>query len=384
MSRGNDAAPLLLVDDRPENLLSLEAVLEPLGQPMVRAMDGAEALRQVLAIDFAVILLDVNMPGMDGYETARLIKQRQRCSHVPIIFLTAANRTSVADLYRLGAVDFLQKPFSPEVLVAKVSVFIELHLRGERLRVQELQLLQQAQKQSDLERHRFAELLLGVVSHDLRSPLSALKASLQLLERRETDTASKELVSRATVSADRMDRMIEQLLDLTRVRLGSGMSLSRRLGDLVQVVRGALDEVQAAHPDRTIVLEGARAVEGHWDIDRLEQVLQNLIGNAVRHGSTDAPVMIRVSATKDDVSVVVRNLGAPIPVELRTSLFDPFRRGSTPTPSKHDGLGLGLYIAQQIAMAHQGRIGVQSDDGGTEFRVDLPRWFGDAEHGRSA
>lgn len=366
------SAPILLVDDRPENLLSLEAVLEPLGQPLVRASSGMEALRKVLATDFAVILLDVNMPEMDGYETARLIKARNRSRHVPIIFITAAERASVSELYRLGAVDFLQKPFSPEVLIAKVSVFVELHLRGERLRAQEVVLLQQAQKQSDLERHRFAELLLGVVSHDLRAPLAAITAAVQLLDRRLREPESKKLTERALASGKRMERMIGQLLDLTRMRLGTGMVLQRTEVDLVEVVKRVVAELAIAHPSRVVRLDGHDAVKGRWDEDRLEQVVQNLVGNAFQHGAPGEPVTIRFTSTADQAAIAVRNLGLPIPVDLRTSLFDPFRRGIDPKATTSDGLGLGLYIAQQIAVAHGGRIVVESDDRGTEFRVELP------------
>jgi signal transduction histidine kinase len=367
-----NSAPILLVDDRPENLLSLEAVLEPLGQPLVRASSGMEALRKVLATDFAVILLDVNMPEMDGYETARLIKARNRSRHVPIIFITAAERASVNELYRLGAVDFLQKPFSPEVLIAKVSVFVELHLRGERLRAQEVVLLQQAQKQSDLERHRFAELLLGVVSHDLRAPLAAITAAVQLLDRRLKSPDEKKLTERALASGKRMERMIGQLLDLTRMRLGTGMVLQRTDVDLVELVRRVVAELAIAHPTRVVHVEGHQAVRGRWDADRLEQVVQNLVGNAFQHGAPGEPINIRFTSTADQASIAVHNMGSPIPVELRTSLFDPFRRGIDPRATTSDGLGLGLYIAQQIAVAHGGRIVVESDERGTEFRVELP------------
>ncbi len=373
MQTGPDAAPILIVDDRPENLLSLEAVLEPLHQPIVRAASGDDALRRVLNEDFAVILLDVNMPGMDGYETARMIKQRPRCRHVPIIFLTAAERASAVDFYKLGAVDFLQKPFLPEVLVAKVSVFVELFLRGERLRLQELELLRRAAKQAELERARFAELFLGVVSHDLRTPLTAMLSMMQLLGKRLTDDESKRFVQRALASGERMSRMIDQLLDLTRVRLGGGMTLKRANTDLAELVARVVEEQRAAHIGRRFDVRATGDVRGNWDSDRIEQIVQNLVGNAVAHGAKTDPVTITLSGDATHVRLDVHNAGRPVPFELRTSLFDPFRRGTENAPSPSGGLGLGLYIVQQVASAHGGHVKLESDERGTTFRVELPR-----------
>jgi signal transduction histidine kinase len=258
-------------------------------------------------------------------------------------------------------------------LFAKVAVFVELFLRGERLRAQELELLQRATKQAELERAGFAALFVGVVSHDLRTPLTAMMSTMQLLGRRLEDDDSKALLARALSSGNRMARMIDQLLDLTRVRLGGGITLSRVELDLGELVARVVEEQRAAHPGREFDVRCSADLRGRWDADRLEQIVQNLVGNAVAHGAKAEPVTITIASDSANASLAVHNVGPPVPYELRTSLFDPFRRGGEHSPSSSGGLGLGLYIVQQVATAHGGRVTLDSDETGTTFRVELPR-----------
>src|SRR5205823_13579356 len=170
-----NTATILLVDDRPENILALEAALRPLRQELVAAHSGEEALRCLLSDEFAVILLDVQMPGMDGFETAAHIKERERSCHIPIIFLTAISRELHQQLrgYEVGAVDYISKPYDPWVLRSKVSVFIDLYKKSRLLQEQAADLAK-----ANRELDEFAEML----SHDLRSPLVAVAGYLELLE----------------------------------------------------------------------------------------------------------------------------------------------------------------------------------------------------------
>ena len=220
---------------------------------------------------------------------------------------------------------------------------------------------------------RFNELFAGVLGHDLRNPLSAIMVSAQLVLRKdESDTFAKPM-RRILASGDRMARMIEQLLDFTRARIGGGIALNLQPVDLAALCAQATAELDEAHPQWRFRLDSTGDVMGQWDRDRLLQVISNLAGNAVKHGSPEEPLSIRVDGgAADTVLLEVRNKGT-VPPELLPVLFDPFR-GSQRKRDKSDGLGLGLYITQQIILAHGGTIEVHSTEReGTRFSVQLPR-----------
>jgi signal transduction histidine kinase len=220
---------------------------------------------------------------------------------------------------------------------------------------------------------RASELFMGMLGHDLRNPLGAIVLGVTLLLERDDVPAEDERVLRLVLSmAERMGRMIEQILDFTRGRLGGGIPIVRARVDACQLVRRAVDEVVLAHPDRAFDLVMPSACEGDWDPDRLAQVVSNVVGNAVHHGRKDRPIRIRVAREAEVVVIAIQNDGEPIPEALLPFLFDPFRRGA-PEGSKRLGLGLGLYITERIVEAHGGTIRVRSTaDEGTTFTVTLP------------
>ena len=220
---------------------------------------------------------------------------------------------------------------------------------------------------------RFTQRLLGIVGHDLRSPLGAFVAGLGLMEMRGEGQPITPIVKRLQSSAHRMTKIVDQLLDVTRATLGTGIQIERRPSNLLSIVRTVVDEIKVLHPEATInVLQGGD-LSGRWDPDRLSQVVSNLLSNAVYYGRPGAPIVVELSRVADQVSVSVRNelRDRPIPPDVLAVLFDPHRRGSE---SRHNaaGLGLGLYIVQQIVHAHRGVIVAHSDADGTEFRVTLP------------
>ena len=220
---------------------------------------------------------------------------------------------------------------------------------------------------------RFNELFAGVLGHDLRNPLASIMASAQLVLRKdESDTFARPM-RRILTSGDRMARMIEQLLDFTRARIGGGLTLNLQRVDLAALCGQALAELDEAHPEWTFRLEPAGDVMGLWDRDRLLQVVSNLAGNAVKHGSPEEPLLVRMDGTAaESVVLEVRNKGS-VPSELLPVLFDPFR-GSQQKRDRSEGLGLGLYITQQVVLAHGGKIEVESSErDGTRFIVQLPR-----------
>jgi PAS domain S-box-containing protein len=220
------------------------------------------------------------------------------------------------------------------------------------------------------ERERTRELFLASLGHDLRNPLNTITASAYLLERR-TPAKDRGAVHRIESSAHRMARMIEQLLDFTRARLGGGIPLRPKPADLTRICGSVIEEVEAQYPDRVrLVTSGDLA--GVWDEDRIAQVVSNLIGNALDHGDQEKPIFVYLKPTDGHVEIEVVNSGPPIPPELLPRIFDPFRRGSQERYGPQKGLGLGLFIAREIVEKHGGHLEARSNGKETSFRVTLP------------
>jgi two-component system sensor histidine kinase/response regulator len=356
----------LLVDDLEENLLALSALLESDDVQVLTARSGAEALELLLIHDVALALLDVQMPDMDGFELAELLRGSERTRHIPLIFVTAGARSQerLFKGYDTGAVDFIYKPIEPRILRNKADVFFELHRQRQQLA---LELLDRT------ETLRLNEMFNALLAHDLRSPLSAILASAHLLQRRSADQASLESAATITSSGQRMARMIEDMLDLARARLAGGIIVKRQSSDLKALVERVVREHQAAVPTRLIESTYDGDCMGLWDPERIAQVASNLIGNALKHGKPGAAVRVQIEGTRgDSVTLIVKNWGIIAP-DVLAHLFDPFRSGQR-EPGRGEGLGLGLYIVSQIVRAHQGTVDVNTSQGDeTSFLVKLPR-----------
>jgi signal transduction histidine kinase len=356
----------LLVDDLEENLLALSALLARNDVEVLTARSGCEALELLLVHDVALAFLDVQMPDMDGFELAELLRGSERTRHIPLIFVTAGAREQHRQFqgYETGAVDFIYKPIEPHILKNKADVFFQLY-RQRQLLALELN--------DRTETLRLNEMFSALLAHDLRSPLSAILASAQLLQRRSSDKFAVETAARIVASGSRMARMIEDMLDLARARLGGGIIVKREPTDFKALVERVLREHQAAAPDRLVDAAYEGNLSGNWDPERIAQVASNLIGNALKHGSPSAPVRVRLAGTEGDcVNLIVKN-GGTIPPGVLPHLFDPFRGGQRQS-GRGEGLGLGLYIVSQIVQAHDGTVEVKTGEGDeTAFRVRLPR-----------
>ncbi len=393
---GSARANILLVDDRPENLLALEEVLRPLGQNLVRAASGEEALKRVLTDDFAVILLDVQMPGLDGFETAAHIKQREKSRHIPIIFLTAISRepAQVLQGYAAGAVDFLAKPYEPWVLRSKVSVFLDLHHKSTLLEHQadllretlaertsaQQELARKAQElaasNEELQRsNRDLAQFASIVSHDLGQPLLTITGFLQLLQRLlgdKLDPASEHAVDGALRGAERMRMIVDDLLAYSRVGTAPTTREPVDLGALVEEVK---DNLGFAIAESGATLSSAGdlpTVLGQRSL--LAQLLQNLVANALKFVAPGVAPEVRIAAEDHEATwcVSVGDNGIGVPAEDRERIFEMFRR--LPERDAYPGTGIGLAICKRVAELHGGRISVEpAPGGGSVFRFTIAK-----------
>lgn len=342
---------ILVVDDVPENLVAMRALLQAEGVEVLCAASGAQALELLLVHEVAVALLDVQMPEMDGFSLAELMRGAARSREVPIIFLTASPSDPKRAFkgYEAGAVDFLHKPIEPHVILSKTNVFVQLF--------QQRQLLKERAESLEIAL-KLNETMMAVLTHDLRTPLSAMllcaeKLAMQL----PGDERVQRTLSQLETSGWRMARMVEQLLDFSRIRSG-GFRIEPRTIDLTQVLQGAIDEVKRVHTHADIEYEAEQPLEVKADPDRLTQVIINLVGNAVIHGK-EGPVRIVVeTSTQSPIVLRVSNQGH-INEELLPRLFEPFKGAFHAS----QGLGLGLFIADQFVRAHGGTLSATNDNG---------------------
>jgi CheY-like chemotaxis protein len=372
---------VLMVDDRPDNLLALEAVLDSVDAELVRAGSGEEALRALLGGDFAVIILDVQMPGMDGFETARLIKAREKTRHVPIIFLTAISGEAEHHLegYRTGAVDYVYKPFSPEALRAKVGVFLELWRQGDMLEQQRAELAEQLGEverlNGELERSNAALERLGAAAAvEIQQPLDNVAGLLDLLVTRHAgglDGEAKLLTGRAEANLTRVRDRVATLLEYARA---SGDGFRREPVALADVVAEAAGAAAGALEGGGVHLVSGDLPPVRGDRAQLVKVFGHLLDNAVRHGGV-RPLTVRVDAEAGPqlVTVTVSNDGRPIVAEVRPRLFTLL-----PLASSTDGEGparapAGLAICRRIVEGHGGVIWCDpSEEAGVAIHFTVP------------
>lgn len=393
-------AKLLIVDDLPENLLALEALISRSDRDVYKALSADDALSLLLQHEFALAILDVQMPGMNGFELAELMRSTEKTKHIPIVFVSAAGRelNYAFKGYETGAVDFLQKPLDTLAVKSKVNVFVDLYRQRktlneqlealERSRRQQETLLKQLQAtQSELEHAvRMRDDFMSVVSHEVRTPLNGLILETQLrkmhIAKGNAEAFSldkmRAMVDRDERQIQSLIRLIEDMLDVSRIRTGK-LSIRPAPFDLAQLVGNVVDRFmpQAIHAGMEIEYSAAAPVIGNWDEFRIEQVVANLLTNALRYGGK-GKVEVAVQAEGDWACLTVRDHGAGISEEDQRRIFLQFERAS----NRHGiaGLGLGLFISEQIVSAHKGRIGVQSTLGeGALFSVHLPQVTG-GEH----
>ncbi|VWX58235.1 Signal transduction histidine kinase [Burkholderiales bacterium 8X] len=385
---------LLIVDDLPENLMALDALIRGPGRRVYQATSAEKALALLLENEFALAIVDVQMPEMNGFELAELMRGTERTRHIPIIFVSAAGREMNYAFkgYESGAVDFLQKPLDAHVVTSKVSVFVDLHTHRKALaremsalaeshRRQEALVEQLQQTQRELERAvRMRDDFMSMVSHELRTPLNTLYLETQVrklhLSRNNLAPFSSErlpaMIERDQRHIQNMVRLIDDMLDVTRMRSGA-LSIQPKMFDLATLARCVVDGLaqQAEAAGSSIALSAPEPVEGVWDEFRIEQVLTNLLTNALRYGG-GKPVEVSLETTGKEVEISVRDQGMGIDPADHERIFEQFER-TDDSRKRAAGLGLGLFITRKIVQLHGGRITLESSVGeGSVFRVRLP------------
>ena len=405
----DERVSILLVDDRPENLLALEAILEPLGQDLIRANSGPEALKKVLEVDLSVILLDVQMPGMNGFEVAEIIKSRERSRTIPIIFLSAISKEDayVFKGYSMGAVDYVFKPFNPDVLRSKVAVFVDLFLKQREIQRQG-DLLRESQKRElelehrtslletearsaaklsqmndELHRRQIAlEQAMGArnrfyasMSHELRTPINAVIGYSTLMLDNiygPLNAKQKEGLQRTLKAARHLLELVNDVLDLSKIEAGK-IELSLQpvmfpslIEDLFVTVRPLADEYGSS---LALEMEG-ESFNVVSDPRRVRQILLNLLSNAIKFGEGKP---IRVLCKQNEakgVEIDVVDMGVGIAKGDISRIFEEFVQVSE---SKQPGTGLGLPISRRLAQLLDGSLTVHSTPGeGSAFRLTLP------------
>jgi signal transduction histidine kinase len=427
-AQNEEKVNILLVDDQPARLLSYESVLKDLGQNLISANSGVQALERLMKDDFAVVLLDVNMPGMDGFETAAMIHDHPRYERTPIIFVTGVHDTELDRLkgYKLGAVDYVSIPVVPEILRSKVAVLVELHCQRRELkklnrslaeanaRLEEANTTLQADRNRELEqfnRHlqrankeladanmalkaennerlraetalkeanQQKDQFLAILAHELRNPLAPIRSAIDIMRRDQT-TPERVLWARDLIGRQvtHLTRLVDDLLDISRITHGA-IRLNKEPLQVGIIVSRAVESVQPLIEERAHQLlldcpDGAMLVEG--DLTRLVQVLANLLNNAAKYTEAGGQIQVSVRASDPLVEFRVKDNGIGIAPESVPKLFNLFSRVESDSQSPHGGLGVGLALVRNLVQMHGGEVAIHSAglNQGSEFIVRLPR-----------
>ncbi|MDQ0915926.1 response regulator [Paenibacillus sp. V4I5] len=365
----HQAPKILVVDDRKENLFAMQKILQVLHCDVSVVQSGNEALSYTLRHDFALILLDVNMPEMDGFELAELLRSNEETKHIPIIFVTASNKEdqSVFKGYESGAVDYLFKPVNADILLSKVKIFLELNRRNK-----ELEAIQSELERSNESLREFAQ----VVSHDLKNPLNVITGLSELLIARHSadmTTKGKEYMNQISATAERMNHLITDLLSYAQLNAKSVTFGNVDLNEVLMNVISDLSSTIEQNEGRIIKQDRLPIIQA--DATQMYQLFQNIIANGLKYRRKVQSPIIQISSLEgnepDTFVIQIQDNGIGMKKEDIPSIFTPFKR--LDNAKAYEGTGLGLATVQKIIERHDGLMEVESMIGeGTTFRVYLP------------
>jgi signal transduction histidine kinase len=395
----SERVSILLVDDQPAKLLTYETILKDVGEKLIKARTAREALEHLLKEEIAVILMDVSMPEIDGFELARMIRQHPRCQRTAIIFVSAVHLSEMDLLrgYQTGGVDYVPVPVVPEVLRAKVAVFMDLYRKTRQLerlnvdleervarRTQELEASTALLRESDRRKDEF----LAVLAHELRNPLAPIRNALALLKARGLLGAeavwSRDVIER---QVDQLTRLVDDLLDVSRVSSGK-IKLQPETLDLVAMVRAGIETSRPVIEARKHALVLRAPESPVWvsgDPVRLTQVISNVLNNAAKFQDEGGKITVTVAQEGKDASVRIADRGIGIPRHTLPRVFDLFSQAEKPIDRAHGGLGIGLSLVKTLVELHRGTVTAESAGlgQGSEFTIRLPSALQDDRADRS-
>lgn len=366
---------ILIVDDKIENITALKKTLEAHKFQVDTALSGEEALKKILKHPYELVILDVQMPDMDGFEVAEAISGFSKTSDLPIIFLSAVNisKQFITKGYTSGGHDYLVKPFDPDILVLKIRTFIKLRQQALELSRMQLELLE------EIEQRKLAETkkdeFISIASHELKTPLTSVKGYMQLAELSvqgdEKENALR-FLDRSSNQLNKLNQLIGELLDISKMASGR-LEFSFSDFRFEPFLDNVIDIFQRSNPSWQIVRSGYADVTLHADEMRLEQVLLNYLSNAIKYSPDASQVYIDIALEAgNSLKVSVRDTGIGISKADQVNLFEKFYRVAQ-SSNKYQGLGMGLYICAEIIRGHAGTYGVLSEPGqGSTFYFTLP------------
>lgn len=367
----------LLVDDLPQNLLSLEALLRRDDLTLLKAQSGDEALELLLQHDVALALIDVQMPGLNGFELAELMRGNERTRHIPIIFVTAGTHSAERRFqgYEAGAVDFIQKPIEPDILRSKTEVFFELYRQRQMIAEQRdvLQAQAQALQVADQRKDEF----LAILAHELRNPLASLHGGLKLLLRRPDGPQAQEISALMEAQMTHLVRLVDDLMDVSRITQGK-IELRKCSFDLRDALNAAVamgrPNIEAKQHALTIDMPQG-PVPVFADQVRVTQCIANLLNNAAKYTPIGGKVEADIIEGDDAVSVRVADNGLGLSAEEVQLIFRMFSQVQDHAEHARGGLGIGLALVKQIVELHEGTVTAQSPGRGegATFTITLPR-----------
>jgi signal transduction histidine kinase len=379
----NEEINILLVDDEVRNLDTLAAILDEPSYRLLRAMDADSALKMLLENDVAAIVMDVKMPGVSGFELAKMIKGTKRFRQIPILFLTAylVDEADMAAGYGAGAVDYLTKPLNPVILRHKIGVFAELFRKTRALaelnetleqrvleRTNELQESEAALREANAQKDRF----LATLAHELRNPLAPLRTGVALISKHAKlpPDMARPLAS-MNRQIDHMVRLIDDLLDVSRISRGK-LELRKERCELMGVIERAIETTapMLQNNGQHVAVESEAMVSAVVDPTRIAQVVANLLNNASKHSPRGTEIRVRLRTASGHALIDVVDEGTGIPIDHLERIFEMFTKVERPNRT-NDGLGIGLALSRQLATLHGGTLAASSDGEGCGARFTL-------------
>ncbi|SEK40536.1 hybrid sensor histidine kinase/response regulator [Parapedobacter koreensis] len=366
---------ILIVDDKIENIKALKKILESQNFEVDTALSGEDALKKVLKHDYQLVILDVQMPGMDGFEVAEAISGISKTSELPIIFLSAVNvsKAFITKGYTSGGHDYLVKPVDPDILVLKIKMFVKLQEQAKELARTQLELRKEIEHRIRAEERK--DEFIGMASHEVKTPLTSVKAYIQLAGVAVHDNKiarALQFINKANNQVDKLNQMMTELLDIAKMESGR-LDFNLSEFNIGQLLDDVLDIFRQSNPEREVIRSGNASVRIRGDALRLEQVILNYLSNAAKYSPETEKIHLDIyQSPNNEIKICVKDHGIGIAENEQVNLFTKFYR-TKQSSAEYRGLGMGLYLCAKIIKFHGGKYGVESQlTKGSTFYFTLP------------